>query len=75
MLRAEIKEEIIITNEELANYLFKDGQLIDYARELLEDMLWDEYKMDYDDRHDAVDELRPIDYAFMLRYIADRLEG
>ena len=75
MLRAEIKKEVIITNEELANYLFQDGRLMDYMSELFEVMLYDGYNMDYEDRHNAVYEgLRPTDYAFILRNLADRME-
>ena len=76
MLKAEIREEVIVTNEKISHYLFTDGRLIDYMIELLEDMLYDEYKMGYEARHEAVCEgLKTADYVQILRNIADRMEN
>lgn len=73
MLKAEIKKKIMITNKEIAQFLFTDGSLIDRMDEILEDMLYDEYKMDYDARCDAVGQLTPADYTEILVFLANKL--
>lgn len=75
MLRIEIKQEVIMTNKEIANFLYADGRLIEYMGNVLEDMLYDRYKMDYEDRCYAVTTLTKTDYAQILRHLADRMEG
>lgn len=73
MLKAEIKTKIIITNEEIAEFLFKDGSLIDEINQILDDMLFDKYKMDYEARDNAIDGLTAIDYAEILRIFASKV--
>lgn len=73
MLKAEIKKEIMIRNKEIAHFLVKDGALLDRMSEILEDMLYDEYKMDYDTRCRAVAELTDADYTEILIFLAHEL--
>ena len=73
MLKAQIKKEIIITNKEIAEFLYKDGDLLDHIDELLEDMLYNEYKMDYVTRVEAVGALTPADYIQILESLANKL--
>ena len=73
MLKAEIKKEIEITNKEIAHYLFIDGDLLEHMDEILEDMLYDDYGMDYDTRCDAVAQLALEDYIEILEALVDEL--
>lgn len=73
MLKANIKKEVIITNKEIAQFLFKDGTILETIDELLEDMLYNEYKMDYVSRCDAVSELTNADYAQILESLANKI--
>lgn len=74
MLKAEIKKEVMITNKEIAQFLYTDGSLLDHIAETLEDMLYDEYKMDYDTRCQAVAELTDTDYAEILKMFVDKIK-
>lgn len=74
MLKAEIKKEVKITNKEIAHFLYTDGSLLDHIAETLEDMLYDEYKMDYDTRCQAVAELTDADYTEILKILADMIK-
>lgn len=71
MLKAEMKKEIIITNKEIAQFLWKDGGLFESIDEILEDMLFDKYEMDYDSRRDAVNYLTTADYIQILESLAN----
>jgi hypothetical protein len=73
MLKAKIEKEVMITNKEIAQFLFKDGTTLEKIDELLEDMLYDEYKMDYDSRCDAVSKLTNADYAQILESLANKI--
>ena len=73
MLKAEIKKEIMITNKEIAQYLWKDGSILESIDGILEDMLYTDYKMDYDSRCNAVSELTNTDYAQILESLANKL--
>ena len=73
MLKAEIKKEVIMTNKEIAHFLYNDGALLDEVDGILENMLYRKYKMDYDTRMDAVAQLTMEDYAEILKIFADDL--
>lgn len=73
MLKAEIKKEIMITNKEIAEILYRDGTILEQIDEILEDMLYDRYKMDYAARCDAVEQLTKADYAQILESLANKL--
>lgn len=75
MLKAEIKEEVIITNKEIAKYLCNEGSLFDHITETLEDMLYFKYKMDYDARCAAVAKLTKEDYVQIFKALADKIVG
>lgn len=74
MLKAIIKKEVTLTNEELAQILLEDESIFDNIDDILSNMLYTEYKMDYDSRCDAVNQLTSIDYIQILRFLADKLE-
>ena len=74
MLTAVIKKEVTLTNKELAQILLQDGSIFDNIDDIFSNMLYDDYKMDYDTRCDAVNELTSIDYVEILRFLADELE-
>ncbi len=73
MLKAEIKKEIIMTNKEIAQFLLEDGSFLDMIREILDNMLFDKYKMDYEARDNAIDELTTADYYEILISFANKL--
>ena len=73
MLKAEIKKEIIVTNKEIAQYLLEDGSLLERIDEILDDMLFDKYKIDYELRADATAELTIADYYEILISFANKL--
>lgn len=75
MLKAEIKKEVKITNKEIAHYLFIDGDLLEHMDEILENMLYEDYGIDYDTRCDAVAQLTVEDYIEILKMLADELES
>lgn len=74
MLKIEIKKEIKITNKEIAHFLFVDGSLLDHMDETLENILYDEYKIDYATRCDAVEQLTIEDYVEILKMFVDELD-
>lgn len=74
MLKAVIKKEITLTNEKLAQILLEDESIFDNIDDIFSNMLYNEYKMDYDSRCDAVNQLTSIDYVQILRLLADKLE-
>ena len=74
MLKAQIKKEITITNKEIAQYLWEDGSLLDHIDEVLEHMLYNEYRMDYGARCGAVEQLTPEDYTEILKTLADMIK-
>lgn len=73
MLKAVIKKEIMITNTEIAEFLWKDGSLFEHIDEILEDMLYDKYNMDYDSRRDAVSKLTNADYIQIIASLANKI--
>lgn len=73
MLKAVMKKEIMITNKEIAHFLFKDGGLFEDIDEILEDMLYEKYKMDCDSRHDAIKKLTTADYIQILAELANEM--
>ena len=73
MLKAEIKKEIIITNKEIAQYLYEDEAFLEEMKEMLEDMLYLKYNMDLTARHDAVNELTGADYAQIFESLANKM--
>lgn len=73
MLKAKITKEIMITNKEIAEFLWKDGSILDNIDDILKDMLYNEYKMDYDLRCDAVDALTIADYVQILEALVNKL--
>lgn len=75
MLKAQIKKEIAITNKELAQYLWEDGSIFDNIEETISNMLYNRYKMNYDERCNAVAELTDMDYVEMLIFLANKLQN
>ena len=75
MLKAEIKKEIIITNKEIAQYLYEDEALLCEVQGILEDMLYLKYNMDANARFSAVDKLTKIDYAQIFESLANILRA
>ena len=73
MLKAVIKKEIMITNKEIAQFLWKDGSFLEKIDETLGDMLYDEYEMDYDSRCDVVGQLTNADYVQILSALVNKL--
>ena len=73
MIKAEVKTEITITNEEIAEFLLKDGSVIDTINETFIDMLFDKYKMSSEARWNVIDDLTMLDYANILIILADKL--
>ena len=73
MLKVEVKKEVIMTNKEIAQFLLKDGSIIDDIVQILEDMLFDEYKMDYEAREKALDDLTTADFYEILISLANEL--
>ena len=73
MIKAEIKKEIMITNKEIAQFLWEDGSLFEEIEGTLGDMLYDRYKMDYTSRSDAVEQLTNADYNEILIFLANKL--
>ena len=74
MLKAVIKKEITLTNAQLAQILLEDESIFDNIDDIFSNMLYNEYKMDYDSRCEAVSKLTSIDYVQILRILADKLE-
>lgn len=74
MLKAIIKKEVTLTNEELAQILLQDESIFDTIDDILSDMLYTDYKMDFDSRTEALNQLTSIDYVQILRFLADKLE-
>lgn len=75
MLKAQIKKEIAITNKEIAEYLWTDGSIFDNIEETISNMLYNRYKMNYDERCNAVAELTDMDYVEMLIFLANKLQN
>lgn len=73
MLKAKIKTEITMTNEEIAQLLLKDGSVLEAIDQTLDDMLFEKYKMDYEARNNAIDDLTIADYVEILRILASKL--
>lgn len=73
MLKAEIKKEIMITNKEIAQILLEDESIFDDIDDILKDMLYTKYKMDYDSRCDAVNQLTSADYIQILEALANEV--
>ena len=73
MLKAVIKKEIMIMNKEIAQFLWEDGSFLEKIDETLEDMLYNEYEMDYDSRRDAVGQLTNADYVQILSALVNKL--
>ena len=73
MIKAEIKTEITITNEEIAEFLLKDGSVIDTINETFIDMLFDKYKMSSGAGWSVIDDLTMLDYANILKILADKM--
>lgn len=73
MLKAEIKKEIIMTNKEIAQFLLKDGCILESIDQALEDMLFEKYKMDFEAREKALDQLTITDYYEILISFANKL--
>ena len=71
MIKAKITKEIMITNKEIAQILLEDESIFDGIDEILKDMLYTKYKMDYDSRCDAVAELTKADYIQILESLAN----
>ena len=74
MLKAEIKKEIMITNKEIAQFLLEDESIFDNINSILSDELYIKYKMDYDSRCDAVNQLTTADYVEILIFLANKLQ-
>ena len=74
MLKAVIKKEITLTNAQLAQILLEDESIFDNIDDIFSNMLYNEYKMDYDSRCEAMSKLTSIDYVQILRILADKLE-
>ena len=75
MLKAEIKKEIMITNKEIAQILLEDESIFDDIDDILKDMLYTKYKMDYDSRCEAVNQITSADYIQILESLADKLKN
>ena len=75
MLKAEIKKEITITNKEIAQILLDNESIFDNINDILEKVLYDRYKMDYDARHDAVSQLTTADYIEILIHLANKVQS
>lgn len=73
MIKAQIKKEVEITNEEIAKIISRDGRVIDDIKQILDDWLYDEYKMYYDERCDALSDLTTIDYIEILKLLANEM--
>lgn len=73
MIKVQIKKEVEITNEEIAKIISRDGRVIDGIRQILDDWLYDEYKMDYSERCDALSDLTTIDYIEILRLLSNEI--
>ena len=74
MIRAEIKKEITITNQEIAQFLLEDESIFDNINSILSDELYIKYKMDYDSRCDAINQLTTVDYIEILIFLANKLQ-
>ena len=74
MLKAEIKKEIMITNKEIAQILLEDESIFDDIDDILKDMLYTKYKMDYDSRCEAVNQITSADYVEILIFLANKLQ-
>ena len=74
MLKAQIKKEIIITNKEIAQILLEDESIFDDIDDILKDMLYTKYKMDYDSRCEAVNQITSADYVEILIFLANKLQ-
>lgn len=74
MLKAEIKKEVVMTNKEIALFLFEDESVLEDIEETLDDMLYNKYDMDYRTRCVALKKLTTKDYIEILRLLADKME-
>lgn len=75
MIKAEIKKEITITNKEIAQFLLEDESIFDNINTILSDELYVKYKIDYDSRCDAINQLTTADYIQILESLADKLKN
>lgn len=71
MIKAEIKKEITIPNEEIAEQLWSGDDIMMAIETCIEDMLFNEYKIDYG--YCAVSQLTDRDYAQILELLAEKL--
>lgn len=74
MIKAEVKTEITITNEEIVEYLLKDGSIIDTINDTLIDMLFIEHGMSFEAGGNAIDGLTMLDYAKIFETLATELK-
>ena len=75
MIKAKITKEIMITNKEIAQILLEDESIFDNINSILSDELYIKYKMDYDSRCDAVNQLTTADYVEILESLANKLKS
>ena len=75
MIKAKITKEIMITNKEIAQFLLEDESIFDNINSILSDELYIKYKMDYDSRCDAVNQLTTADYVEILTFLANKLQN
>ena len=70
----EIKKEIIMSNATIANDLIKDGSVLESIDEIIGDILYNKYGVDYDSRCDATASLNTEDYIEIFRNMATKME-
>lgn len=73
MIKAEIKKEIMMTNEEIAEHLWSGDDIMMAIESCIEDMLFDKYNISYSDNGVIVKQLTDRDYAQILEFLAKKL--
>lgn len=71
MIKVEIKKEIMMTNEEIAEQLWNGNDIMMAIETCIADMLFNEYKIDYS--YYAIHQLMDGDYAQILEFLAKKL--
>ena len=70
-MKVQIKKEINISNATIANELVKQGGIFEYIDDFIaEDMLYEQYNVEYQDAEKAVSELNMDDYMEIFGNIA-----
>lgn len=73
MIKAEIKKEIMMTNEEIAEHLWNGDDIIMAIEDCIKDVLFNEYNISYSDNDVIVNQLTDRDYAQILEFLAKKL--